>query len=122
MGDTLDDRVGLTIVYQQVRGWFMIPTESQRHSLSQSAAVVAQEAGLISETFCQNRPWLWRNYRAVSASVRSDACEMGVTGLKSVLWMRLSGSLAVVPVRFKHQEQVKYVHIAVAVQVAHADG
>ena len=28
MGDTVGDRVGLTIVYQQVRVVFMIPTES----------------------------------------------------------------------------------------------
>ena len=30
VGDTVGDRGGLTIVYQQVRGWFMIPTESLR--------------------------------------------------------------------------------------------
>ena len=28
VGDTVGDRVGLAVVYQQVRSWFMIPTES----------------------------------------------------------------------------------------------
>ena len=28
VGDTVGDRVGLSFVYQKVRSWFMIPTES----------------------------------------------------------------------------------------------